>query len=84
MIHDQSKGSLLDDADRDRHQTPISGRSIKESSPLLENATCGVEVPQVIYLPSVDLDRYGSDDRIDGITTFVLLCWGTGLLAFLA
>jgi hypothetical protein len=38
----------------------------------------------VIYLPSVDLDRYGSDDRIDGITSFVLLCWGTGLLAFLA
>jgi hypothetical protein len=84
MIYDQSKGSLLDDAIRDRHQTLISGQSIKEKSLLLDNSTCGVEVPQVINLPSLDLDRYGSDDRIKGITTFVLLCWGAGLLAFLA
>jgi len=84
LSNDQSKVSLLDDADRNSYQTPISGPSIKENSPLLDNATCGVEVLQVINLPSVDLDRYGSGDRTDGITTFVLLCWGAGLLAFLA
>jgi hypothetical protein len=83
MIHDQSKGSLLDDADRDRHQPPTSGRSIKETTPLLDNDTCGVEVPQVINPPSIDLGRYGRDDRNEGFTTLVLLCWGAGLLVFL-
>jgi hypothetical protein len=82
MIHDQSKGSLLVDAVWGRHQTPFSVRGIKEKSPLLDNDTCGVEVPQ--DLPSLDLDGYGSDDGINRITTFVLLGWGAGLLAFLA
>jgi hypothetical protein len=76
MSNDQSRGLLLDDTDRDSHQTPITGRSIKENSQILDNAKCGIAVQQVINLPSVDLDRYGRDDQIDGITTLVLLCWG--------
>jgi hypothetical protein len=84
MSNDQSKGPLLDYGDWDSHQPPTSGRSIKEKSPPLDNAIRGVKVPQVINLSSIDLDRYRRDGRIDGFTTLVLLCWGAGLLAFLA